>query len=134
MENFTCTICKESKPVQTNGGTGYAGELSSPICYACCGKLDRQSMIETGEAILYLTTSKGMGSVSAGTFGEFSAKVGNWPNTLSFNCSVRKGRHNIAGSRYDVWFTGPDGRQWHGVQFGENTQICRCKRTKYGSK
>jgi hypothetical protein len=40
------------------------------------------------------------------------------------------GRHNIAGVRYDVWFRGPDGHVWWGVQYGDMTQICHCKRTK----
>jgi hypothetical protein len=57
-------------------------------------------------------------------------RVTNWPNSLSFKGHVSKGRHNIAGTRYDVWFTGPDGHRWHGTQYGDNTQICHCKRTK----
>lgn len=34
------------------------------------------------------------------------------------------------GVRYDTWFTGPDGKQWHAVQYGDNTQIAHCRRTK----
>ena len=71
-------------------------------------------MTEHGRIMLYLS----------------NGEVMNWPGTLRFPAHVRKGRHNIAGSRYDVWFAGPDGFQWHGVQYGDNTQICHCKRTK----
>ena len=36
---------------------------------------------------------------------------------------------DIAGKRLDVWFYGPDGYIWHGVQYGDNTQIVHCKRS-----
>jgi hypothetical protein len=55
---------------------------------------------------------------------------GYWPGTLKIRCGVRTGRHNIAGKRYDVWFVGPDGKNWHGVTYGDNTQICRVRRLK----
>ena len=29
---------------------------------------------------------------------------------------------------YDVWFIGPDGKEWHGVQYGDLTQVCHCRR------
>lgn len=52
-----------------------------------------------------------------------------WAGRLSFPVtSISKGRHNMAGTRYDVTFTGPDGKPWRGTQYGENTQICHCRR------
>lgn len=32
--------------------------------------------------------------------------------------------------RIDVWFNGPDGHLWHGVNYGHNSQLCHCRRTR----
>ena len=56
-------------------------------------------------------------------------EVTNWPSSLRLKASVKVGNHNIAGSRYDTWFNF-EGVVWHGVCYGENTQLCHCKRTK----
>lgn len=57
-------------------------------------------------------------------------KVTNWPGHIfAWVRHCNKGRHNIAGTRIDVWFPF-EGFMWHGVQYGENTQIVYCKRTK----
>jgi hypothetical protein len=120
-KRFACFRCREVKPLQTSGGTGYGADGNGNlICYSCCADIDREDMRRTGKATLYLT---------AGADG--TADVTNWPGTLRFRTGpVRRGRHNMAGTRYDVWFTGPDGKEWHGVQYGENTQIVHCKRVK----
>lgn len=130
---FRCGDCGEVKPVQTEGGTGYGyterKPFAKPICYDCCGKRDQEQMIKDGVATLYLTcepVSKSQSRYGRKTKGT----VSNWPGTLSFPCYTRTGSHNIAGVRYDCWFTGPDGYEWHGVSYGDNTQICHCKRTK----
>ena len=120
--HFKCSDCGKVKPVQTEGGTGYGyyPENNRPICYACCAIRDKESMMETGRGLLYLV-------------GEWplEIEVVNWPGTLRFKPHYwRKGSHNIARTRYDVWFTGPDGKPWHGTQYGEMTQICRCRRIK----
>lgn len=128
---FVCGDCGKTLPVQTSGGTGYGytgtGPDARPICYACCGEHDKQSMIDTGRAVLYLiceqSPKKGDTSRTLGT-------VSNWPGSLKFSCHTRAGRHNIAGVRYDCWFRGPDGYKWHGVTYGNNTQVCHCKRSK----
>lgn len=60
-----------------------------------------------------------------------NGEVTNWPGTLRFPLwSSKRGRHNIAGTRKDVWFKDGSGNMWHGVQYGEFTQICHCKRLK----
>jgi hypothetical protein len=120
---FRCGDCKQVKPVGMNGGTGYGyfGDKprARPICYECCGIREREAMIRDGKACLYLSKD-GDGW-----------KITNWPGTLVIKTRwVRKGSHNIARTRYDVWFTGPDGKQWHGVNIGENSQVCRCRRLK----
>lgn len=121
---FRCSDCKECKPLGGDGvGTGYGiADRNNPqfVCYACCGKREREAMIRTGKATLYLQHQNG----------GLNGTVTDWPGTLRFSCGVRIGRHNIAGRRYDVWFTGPDGAQWHGTQYGDNTQIVHCRRTK----
>jgi hypothetical protein len=93
-------------------------ERAPAICYACCGEHDRRRMLETGKATLYLCQREPGAWV-----------VSNWPSSLVFPVHhKRTGRHNMARRRYDAWFTGPDGKNWHGVQYGDNTQICHCKR------
>lgn len=125
MEN--CSVCNATLPTPPQtGGSGYGldPQTSAKVCYACCGLRDRESMIKHGDATLYLVRSDN---------GQW--KITNWPASLSFPCgSPRKGRHNIAGSRYDAWFAGPDGFIWHAVNYGENSQIARCRRTKEPSK
>jgi hypothetical protein len=117
---FECSQCKQVKPVHKQGSTGYAyqGNAKGPralICYECCGLRDKETMIADGKTMLYW-------------IGDY---VVNWCETLKFKVNhTRTGKHNIARRRYDIWFTGPDGKPWHGIQYGDNTQICHCKRVK----
>ena len=123
---FVCADCGEEKiHVNPNGfgGTGYGivreGGVEKTVCYDCCGKRDRADMSATGRAILYLTE------------GPDGALVANWPGTLKFRVRYKKaGSHNIARRRVDVWFNDCEGREWHGVQLGDFSQICRCRRSK----
>ena len=113
--------CGASEPIPKHPAApiikqGETLEQSPVVCFTCCATDDKARMIETGRAMLYLTTSA-------------PAKVSNWPNSLSFPVSrILRGSHNWARVRYDVTFTGPDGRQWRGTQYGDNTQICHCRR------
>jgi len=102
-------------------GTGYGtNKDNKKICYSCCAELDKAEMRKSGRIALYLTTNENTGCYV----------VTNWPGTLSFHVDLRTtGRHNIAGKRYDVWFTF-ESQQWHGVTYGDNTEICHCKRSK----
>lgn len=115
---FKCADCHARKPKRRNGGTGYATIGKRKICYTCCGIRDSKRMTKEGAAVLYLSKTAGRYNVT------------NWPGSLKFAAQVQKGRHNIARTRYDSWFTGPDGYIWHGVTYGDFTQICHCKRTK----
>jgi hypothetical protein len=125
MSTFHCDVCNQDKTHPDDRcSTGYAvNKADEKVCFACAAVLDKQSMIENGNdngVPLYLTKD------------EKGWKVGNWPGSLTFRCGVPiKKRHNIARTRYDVWFTGPDGKDWHGAQYGENTQIVHCKRNKH---
>lgn len=111
---------------------GYATDAAGKTaCYACCAERERAAMIETGRATLYLSYDAERGGYNNKVIRYSNVRVTDWPGVLEFKCGgLRTGRHNIAGKRYDVWFRGPDGFVWHGVQYGENTQIAHCKRTK----
>ncbi len=114
--------------------TGYGTDAQGKRhCYECCANNDIDAMIRDGRATLYLTggigvTSDGKREVSAK---KYPGTISNWPGSLKFNLfHIRLGYHNIVRWRYDVWFNGPDGFKWHGVTYGDNTQLCHCKRTK----
>lgn len=110
-----CDSCP--RPLIGNGfSTGYGGDryLATRHCFECCGDTDKAHMRDKGKATLYLSDKK----------------ITNWPGTLELIPGrIKTGSHNIAGKRYDVWFTF-EGKPWHGVQFGDNTQILHCKRIK----
>lgn len=142
MATFQCVKCGQEKQVQESGGTGYAEDKDGgKICYACMADIDREAMVKDGKATLYLTCEPArnmflhgrpftIGTLTQGHGRKTAGTVGNWPGTLTFPCNTRVGNHNIARWRYDVWFRGPDGYTWHGVTYGDNTQICHCRRTK----
>jgi hypothetical protein len=115
---FRCIDCAQVKPMQTNGGTGYGiNEHDFFVCYDCCGKQDEKFMRDNGRITLYLVKR------------DNEYFVTNWPGTINIRAHVRTSWHNIAGKRYDAWFKHA-GANWHGVTYGDNTQICHCKRTK----
>ena len=117
---FTCHICHKVIEVDSTIVSGYGIDKDdNKVCYSCCGYEDRAQMMMNDKHTLYLS-----GNAKDGY------KISNWPGTLSLRAGyVRKGGHNIAGSRYDVWFN-IDGRNWHGVQYSENTQILHCRTIK----
>jgi hypothetical protein len=121
---FCCDHCGELIHHVDSLTTGYGVHDDGTMhCFQCCAWHDLQDMKRTGRATLYLSGPKEDGSY----------RVTNWPGTLSFHVhagGVRRGRHNIAGARWDAWFRGPEGHTWHGVMLGHHTQIIRCKRTK----
>ena len=94
---------------------GYGSDdKGNKFCYSCCDAQDRRFMVTEGKITLYL--SNGM--------------ITNWLETFHIPVQhTRKGRHNIARVRYDVWFKFA-GKSWHGVQYGDNTEICHCRRIK----
>ena len=95
-------------------------QAGAKVCYSCCGKRDSADMSATGRAVLYLTEEGPEGAV-----------VSNWPGTLKFRVRHKRvGSHNLAGRRVDVWFTDSDGREWHGINYGHNSQLCHCRRLR----
>lgn len=118
---FRCRQCGISKPLGGSGcGTGYGYKSHNarfPICYSCCGENDRRDMVKRGKACLYLS----------------NGAVSNWPGSFKLRVRFQKTSwHNFAGKggRTDCWFTGPDGKEWHGVNIGRHNQVVRCKRLK----
>lgn len=121
---FRCTRCKRQITPDPNSVTaGYAtrGTSRRKICFECAAHFDRVYMERHGAIDLHLTES---------TPAHYCGEVTNWPGTLRFPVLSRKGgRHNIAGSRVDVWFRDHTGARWHGVHLGGMNTIARCKRT-----
>jgi hypothetical protein len=117
--NPHCDLCG-AECIPEGCTTGYGMQANgTKICFLCCAVADALTMEATGKATFYLTLGR-----------DGQHRVSNWPGTLNFkpHC-VRKGRHNIARTRYDVYFR-CNGAEWHGIKYGENTQIVHCKRTK----
>jgi hypothetical protein len=131
---FRCGDCGAEKPVFNNYQTNYfyLSGTDVPLCADCSANHQKQTMINTGKACLYLV-------FNPNEVPDFNPQIHccnhGWSvidvsGKLRFKASVHKGRHNIARTRYDVWFRGPDGWWWYGVTYGDNTQICHCRRTK----
>jgi hypothetical protein len=115
---FTCSQCKQNKVHESDFTTGYAKDKgNNKICFECCGKNDIEALgnLKPKEKfILYLNTKE--------------KTLTNWPGTLKINVGyIREGRHNIAGKRYDTWFSLGQ-FNYHAVQYGDNTQIAHIKR------
>ena len=101
--------------------TGYGvNREGHRICFKCCGENDRKELenMKIGERTsLYLI----LDGDTVGGWGR--AKVSNWPNSYVKHCNYKKGSHNLAGVRYDVWFT--EGKNYfHGVRYGRDSEIC----------
>lgn len=129
METFTCIDCSQDKEVPSEGGgTGYATtDNKEKVCYACCGERDKKYMEENKNIDLYLS---GMSNVVKTNLPQDKVEVINWPGTLRFRVqNVRKGSHNIARQRTDVWFTDHKGNKWWGRNTGDN-DIVRCRKVK----
>ncbi len=136
IHKFICSVCDKHIEHESDSTTGYAkdGRTNAKICFACCGIMDRETMISEGESDrlpLYLSENPPKDQTYIHSLGVYAnSEIINWPGTLRFPAWCKQGKHNIARTRMDAWFDGPDGHKWHGVLYGENTQIIHCKRTK----
>ena len=127
MKNQDNTIldCGHKPSPHSSITNGYATDgQGRKHCYECCAKLDREHMQRSGRTTLYLSAT------SPGHGGYGDATITNWPGSLSFAGRYHKGGHNIAGTRYDVWFTDGNGSRWYGVNYGENSQLLYCRKLK----
>ena len=117
-KEFYCNKCEETKPCQTEGGTGYGiTEYNTKVCYKCCADIDLEYMIEHKRITLYLSEKDGQWYIS------------NWPGTLKFKAYVNFGRHNIARIRRHAYFN-VNGKAWYGDQYGDFSELCHCKEYK----
>jgi hypothetical protein len=143
-ETFKCHECGETKPVLKEAVTGYGIDKDdNKVCYACCGKQDHEHMEKGLPICLYLSgdirpgqEDRTVGQTQLWNPGmqrtEWVPKwiLSNWPGSLEIPIyMVKVGRHNIARVRYDIWFRFA-GHNWHGVMYGNDTQICHCKTIK----
>lgn len=92
------------------------------ICWECAAKTELDDMINTGTVFMYLEVNNNRPKAVANWTGHNRLAISSW----------KRGGHNIAGSRTDFWFVGPDDFWWHGVQYGQLSggYYCRCYRTK----
>lgn len=122
---FTCAKCGAEIIACGCGcgcGTGYAilPDIGK-ICYECSAEIEKQFMRDNGHSILYMC-EKGTGY-----------EITDWPGRLKIPVSFwKQSKHNMARIRVDVWFMF-EGQVWHGVQYGEFTQLCHVRRTRYTS-
>lgn len=139
---FTCWHCQRTLPYvrkDVGGVTQTIGLVSSsrgPHCYDCHTRFEVEKMIQDGSAILYLTLApkwSGCGNVPPLDWPR--STITNYSGTFELKLpgTPDKSKHNWGCDRYDVWFYGPDGALWHGLNIGDN-QILRCKRLKKQKK
>lgn len=115
-------------------GAGYGIRASDHmrICYACCGDNDRRDMIETGRAVLYLTSTRKAERPAGSLIRHVVYEVTNWPGSLRFKVqpgAVRSFRHPFARNAKIAYFTGPDGATWSAKNIGDS-DIAHCRRIK----
>lgn len=131
---FVCATCGKEYPAQTTGGNtgGYGIDANNrKHCLPCCAEREKAHILENGKGTLYLVYEQEPRSASyCGWFTPKNGKLTDWGGFLSIPINrIKRGGHNIAGCRYDVWFTF-GGREWHGVTYGDNTQICHIRAIK----
>lgn len=114
---MTCTCHECGAACKPNGLFAGYGVLKNgnKICYDCCAKRDEQALMALSgkdKISLYLIGKNGQ------------EEIINWPGTLRIKPRyVKRGRHNFAGSRRDVWFA-YKGKEFHGTQYGEMNEVC----------
>lgn len=110
------TIVKPTDSVTTGYGIDSEG---NKICFACCAEADKHHMRENGRITLYFSPGDRGGR----------GKVSNWPGSLVWeNVHYTIGGHNWGLKRYDCWFWF-ENCEWHGVRYGDNTELLHCKQT-----
>lgn len=118
----TCHVCNKEIVKPDDITTGYGIDKDDhKICFACCGIQDHEYMRNHDKTTLYLTSKDGRWIVS------------NWPGTLAISAIgyERQHAHNWGLSRRDVWFADEFGNHWHGVSYGDFTQLVHCRKLKH---
>lgn len=131
--NATLLDCGHPESPHSAITRGYGTDAEGKThCYTCCANRDKAQMAKDGRITLYLCPAQSdtMKRVLSKAPTEPLAYLANWPGSFRIPVHrMRHGHHNVARTRIDVWFT-YEGVIWHGVQLGEWTQLCHCKRTK----
>jgi hypothetical protein len=132
---FKCSVCGLERTYNGHSfTTGYGRKPGNnhKVCYDCCAKRDLKELRETGKGYLYLVVPSDKPWKNW--------KLTNWPGSLEIMpCGWKEAErgHNWGLKRRDVWFI-LDGHYWHGVLYGDNTQVCKVEKTKslapYGGK
>src|SRR5262245_24760848 len=121
--NIKCAVC--GKRVRYDPTFAIGAEFfcdKGLVCYGCAPRLTREYMTVDGD--------NGRVHLFLGDAPNDQLYVTNSKKTLIFPVTRFKlGRHNLAGTRTDLWFNGPDGREWHGVVYGTHGPL-RCRATK----
>ncbi len=123
LYKFHCDYCKEDKEYISTTPTGFIKYHNKTICFGCYTRIDIDNMRITGKGILRLHREDTLPSEplrytmrNLGTL------------RLPVNRIITKNyvKHS---TRRDIWFDLYD-QIWHGVQYGDFTQLCHCRRLK----
>lgn len=130
-DSATVLDCGHAPSLHAAFTTGWGSDASGRrYCYDCCAERTRADMIKTGRATLYLVIDSVTNDTASQTITR-GWRVQDWPGHLRFPALyVRTGKHNMARTRRDFEFRGPDGYIWTGTQYGANNDVAHCKRTK----
>lgn len=113
MATFQCFDCREVKPVQTDGGTGYAvlSKLNERVCYACAADRDRRDASLGRPIVAYV------GKRNARSLNDLTT----WAGVKIGSCYLGKSwrvRSHIGPHMYQVYSI-IDGVTFTGRSFGE---------------
>lgn len=121
--------CGHAESPHSDHTRGYSTDSNGKrSCYNCSAEIQRQFMRDDGRATLYLTKNLNFDPARLSSPYAPTHYIGDWPGGIKLPVwHVKKGRHNITRVRYDFRFRF-EGTEWHGVQYGDNTQLAHCKR------
>lgn len=116
-DKIICDCGHQESPcsIMTRGYCTFEGRT---YCYPCSVEQTKAIMRETGKFTLYLIWDQR----------HKWAHLSDWSGLFTLPIkSIKMGMNNTAKVRYDVWFMF-EGEKWHGVTYGDMTQICHIKR------
>lgn len=115
---FVCHQCGQHKSFLSDITTGYGIDKDgNKVCYECCAKNDAKELIELQPGKKTIQYWDGR-------------NITNWPGSLKISpYHTSKGRHNIAGTRTDIYFKF-EGFSFHATQYGDMTQIAHIRKLK----
>ena len=115
---FTCSQCGKTKTHESEISTGYGTDKDgNKVCFDCCGLNDAKELdgLQKGQKAIQYWNGEA---------------ITNWPGTLVIKPYYKtKGRHNIAGTREDIYFRF-NGNNFHATQYGNNSQIAHIRKIK----